>query len=77
MTDHETEWDVIDAQLSEAGHLIVVRRPDGGTGYQLTDAGAQVARQLAMSSEAGQDALLEALLDASQLPPPRSMSRSV
>ena len=64
MTDHDAELDAIVAMLTAAGHIIVVERPDGDTDYQLTETGIRVARQLAMSSEADQDALLAALLDA-------------
>ena len=74
--DHEAELDEMVAMLESAG-LLIQTTEDGKPALQLTPNGAQVARQLAMSREAGQDALLEALLDASQLPPPRSMSRSV
>lgn len=61
MTDHDAELDAIVMMLTEAGHPIVHERPDGGVDYQLTPEGAQVARQLAMSS-ADQDALYESLL---------------
>jgi hypothetical protein len=48
------------APLTESGYLIVVQRPDGGEAYQLTETGARVARQLAMSTEDEQDVLLGA-----------------
>jgi len=63
MTDPSAVFDAIAAILTEAGYLIVVEGPDGGTDYQLTEAGAQIARQLPISTEADQAALLEALLD--------------
>ena len=46
-------------ELVEAGY--VERTEDG---VMLTPEGEQVARQLAMTDEGGQDALMEALLDA-------------
>jgi DNA-binding PadR family transcriptional regulator len=51
MPDHDAELDALAAQLSEAGYLTIVKRPDGGVSYQLTEDGAQVARQLAMSGQ--------------------------
>jgi hypothetical protein len=60
--DREQKMDALAAQLEAAGLLRILERPDGGTDYQLTDDGVRVARQLAMSDEAGQDALMEALL---------------
>lgn len=49
---------------TSAGYIVIVTRPDGRTAYQLTAEGARVARQLAMSGEDAQDALLAGLLDA-------------
>ena len=62
MTDQDADLDEVGAPLTEAGYLIVMRRPVGGQAYQLTEAGARVARLLAMSTEDEQDALLAALL---------------
>ena len=64
MPDHDAELDALAAQLKAAGYIVIVTRPDGGVAYQLTAEGTRVARQLAMSSEDAQDALLAGLLDA-------------
>jgi hypothetical protein len=71
MTNHDVDLDAIIALLAEAGYLIIRRRPDGGEAYQLTQTGARVARQLTMSPEVEQDALLEALLGAGRPDPPK------
>ena len=63
--DHDAELDALAAQLEAAGYLVVIPRPDYGVDYQLTPDGARVARQLAMSDEAGQDALMATLLGGS------------
>jgi hypothetical protein len=49
-----------------------MKRTDGGVAYRLSADGARVARQLAMTSEDAQDALLGGLLDASELIPDRA-----
>ena len=66
--DHDAELDALAAQLESAGFLKTTSLPDGTVEYQLTPDGASVARQLAMSEEDGQDALLAALLDADMKP---------
>lgn len=66
--DPDAEFDTMAAQLEAASLLTVITLPDGIVEYQLTPEGARVARQLAMSDEAGQDALLAALLGAVEGP---------
>jgi DNA-binding MarR family transcriptional regulator len=57
MSEHDADYDRLVDELVEAG--LVERTKDG---VKLTPEGEQVARQLATSGEAGQDALMEALL---------------
>ena len=61
--DHDAELDEIVAMLESAG-LLIETTEDGKPALQLTPKGAQVARQMAMSSEEDAFAMFDALLDA-------------
>ena len=63
MADHDAELDAIAAELEAAGLLAIEARADGGVRYRLTQEGAQVAGQMALSSEADGDGMLDALLE--------------
>ena len=58
----DAELDALVAQLEAAGYLTVTTLPDGSVEYEPAPDGARMARQPAMSHEAGQDGLMEALL---------------
>jgi len=62
MPDHEAQWDALTKQLVTAGPLELFTDHDGDEAMRLTPEGARVARQLAMSDEGDQDALLAGLL---------------
>ena len=53
MTDHDAELDALTKQLVTAGLLELLTDDDGKDAMRLTPAGEQVARQLAMTGEAG------------------------
>ena len=61
--DHEAELDEMVAMLESAG-LLIQTVDEGKPSLQLTPKGAQVARQMAMSSEEDAFAMFDALLDA-------------
>ena len=60
MTDHDAEMDQLRDQLAEAGLIEVYTDDQGSEAYRLTPEGEKVARQLTMTDEAGQGALLGA-----------------
>ena len=62
MADHDAELDEIVAMLESAG-LLIQTTEDGKPALQLTPKGAQVATQMAMSSEDDALAMFDALLD--------------
>ena len=62
MTDHDAELDALAQQLVTAGLLELFTDADGDEAMRLTPEGEKVARQLAMSDEDDQDALLAGLL---------------
>ena len=62
MADHDAEMDAMAKQLVEAGLLELFTDDDGDEAMRLTPEGEKVARQLAMSDDDGQDALMAALL---------------
>ncbi|MGD8485939.1 MAG: hypothetical protein PVG27_02105 [Chloroflexota bacterium] len=65
MTDpRDAELDTLVEQLEEAGYIEQYVNADGEDAMRLTPDGERVARQLAMLDEAGQDALMDALLEA-------------
>ncbi len=65
MTDeHFAKTDAIVAELERAGLLTIATREDGEPVYMLTPEGERVARQLAMTDDAGQGDLMEALLES-------------
>jgi hypothetical protein len=64
MTDHDAEMDAIVAELEAAGLVTVGTDADGHETWTLTEMGAQLARQMSMSSEDDAAALLDALLEA-------------
>ena len=65
MTDpRDAELDDLVEQLEEAGYIEQYVNADGEDAMRLTPDGERVARQLAMLDEAGQDALMDALLEA-------------
>ena len=57
----DAQPDAIRDRLAEAGLLELFTDDDGDEAMRLTSEGAKVARQLAMSDEGGQDALMAAL----------------
>ena len=63
--DHETELDELVEMLESAG-LLIETTEDGKPALQLTPKGAQVATQMAMSSEDDVFAMFDALLDAAE-----------
>ena len=63
MTDHDAELDALTKQLVTAGLLELFTDDDGDEAMRLTPAGAKVVRQLAMTDDDSQDAVLGALLD--------------
>ncbi len=63
VTDHIAETDAIVAELERAGLITVTQREDGEPIYTLTPEGGQVSRQLAMTDDAGQGALMAGLLE--------------
>ena len=64
--DHDAELDAILEQVETAGLVEQFIDEHGRPAMRLTPEGVRVARQLAMTDEAGQDALLEALLGAAE-----------
>lgn len=60
--EHDAELGVLTGQLVEAGLLELFTDDDGDEAMRLTPEGEKVARQLAMTDQAGQDELMEALL---------------
>jgi DNA-binding MarR family transcriptional regulator len=68
MVDDSTDVDEIVAELVAAGLVSVGTDDDGQETWTLTAMGEQVARQMAMSSEADAAALLDALLDGTGRP---------
>ena len=60
--DREAQYDALVAELTQAGLVEEYTTEDGQPGVRLTPEGEKVARQLAMTDEAGQDALMAALL---------------
>ena len=63
--DHEAELDEMVAMLESAG-LLIQTVDEGKPSLQLTPKGAQVARQMAMSSEDDAFAMFNTLLDAAE-----------
>ena len=63
MTDHDAELDAILEGAEKAGIVEVYIDDEGQQIMRLTPKGEQVARQLAMTDEDGQDALMGALLE--------------
>jgi hypothetical protein len=59
---HNAEVDAFAARLDVGGLLRILTRTDDDTDHQSTQRGARVARQLAVSDEAGRDALMDARL---------------
>jgi len=70
MSDHDAELDEIVAMLESAG-LLIETTEDGKPALQLTAKGAQVATQMAMSSEDDAAAMFNALLYAAEADPRR------
>jgi hypothetical protein len=68
--DHHAELDEIVAMLGSAG-LLIETTEDGKPALQLTLKGAQVATQMAMSSEDDAAAMFNALLYAAEADPRR------
>ena len=62
MTDRDAEMDALVQPLGTAGLLETFTDDDGDEAMRLTPEGERVARQLAMSDDNDQDALMEALL---------------
>jgi hypothetical protein len=60
--DRDTQLDAMVEQLVDAGLLETFTDDDGDEAMRLTPEGEKVARQMAMSDEGGQDALMNALL---------------
>ena len=60
----DEELETLVVQLEEAGLVEQYTNADGKEAMRLTPAGEKVARQLAMFGEAGQDELMDALLEA-------------
>lgn len=63
--DHAAELDELVVMLESAG-LLIQTIDEGKPALQLTPKGAQVARQMAVSSEDDAFAMFSALLDATQ-----------
>jgi hypothetical protein len=63
--DHKADLDEMVAMLESAG-LLIQTVNEGKPALQLTPKGAQVARQIALSSEDGAFAIFSALLDAAE-----------
>ena len=63
--DHEAELNEMVAMLESAG-LLRQTVDEGESALQLTPTGAQVATQMAMSSEEDALAMFDALLDAAE-----------
>lgn len=63
--DYEAELDELVVMLESAG-LLIQTIDEGKPALQLTPKGAQVARQMAVSSEDDAFAMFSALLDATQ-----------
>jgi hypothetical protein len=62
MTDRDPEFDAVVAELQRAGFVTIGTDADGNETRTLTPAGERLARQLAMSGEDDQLALLEGML---------------
>ena len=63
MTDRDATLDAMTKQLVAAGLLELFTDDDGDEAMRPTPEGEPVARQLAMTAEEGQDALMAALLE--------------
>ena len=69
MTDDPTrdeEFDRLLDQLEDAGLVERYTNGDGQAAMRLTSEGEQIANQLALTDEAGHDALMAALLEDSE-----------
>jgi hypothetical protein len=64
MADHDAEMDALLDMLEAAGLAERYVTEDGAQAMRLTPKGAQVARQMSMSTEGDALGLLTALLDA-------------
>ena len=73
MTDADAEYTALVEQLTEAGLVEEYVTDDDQPGVRLTSEGEKVARQLALTDDAGQDALMNALLGGRTRPAPRGM----
>jgi hypothetical protein len=59
--------DALAAQLEAAGIITIRTRPDGQVEYQLTQAGSQLGRRLAMTGDEDEAlALLDAFMEKGQ-----------
>jgi hypothetical protein len=67
VTDRDAELDAMTKQLVAAGLLELFTDDDGHEAFRLTPDGERVARQMTMSDDDGQDALMAALLGESSL----------